>query len=184
MKIFIDLGAFDGLTIQLALRRYRKIDKYYAFEPYPPAFDLLKDRFKDDRVICLPQGIYPGGGKQKMYLHHRLDEAKMYWEGNSMIKEKDNVTDKYIEVDCIDLNDFLEQFSNGDEIILKIDIEGAEYVVFKKLLESPKIKLIKRLYCEWHWNKIGLAKESHDEIVKSLQDKGLIILGTGADIFR
>ena len=90
MKAFLDLGAFDGLTIELAMRRYRKMDKYYAFEPYPPAFDILSKRFTDKRVICLNSAVHPDGGTQKLYLHHRLKEATKYWEGNSLVKEKKN----------------------------------------------------------------------------------------------
>ena len=36
------------------------------------------------------------------------------------------------------------------EIFIKCDIEGSEFVVLPKLLESPYVKHVKIIFIEWH----------------------------------
>jgi FkbM family methyltransferase len=53
---------------------------------------------------------------------------------------------------CIDLADFLmKNFSPIDYLILKLDIEGAEYDVLERLIASNTITWLNELYVEYHW---------------------------------
>ncbi len=53
---------------------------------------------------------------------------------------------------CIDLaNYLLRTFSSEDYLILKLDIEGAEYDVLERLIQAQALLLIKELYVEYHW---------------------------------
>jgi FkbM family methyltransferase len=56
------------------------------------------------------------------------------------------------QLECIDLAGYLmSNFTSGDYVIVKLDIEGAEYDVLKRLIDSGAIALIKELYVEYHW---------------------------------
>lgn len=169
MKIFIDLGAYDGDTILKAKRKFKDINKFIGFEPAPDTYmKLLK------RVGSFTEAHNKAASTRNGLLKLYTSEEQM---GHSLISSKRNVGKDYIEVVAIDFVSFLDQFEDEDEIILKVDIEGAEYDLFRKLIDSPKIKLIKKIYCEWHAHKIGMSKEEHNEVVKLLRDKGFKVTG-------
>lgn len=169
MKIFIDLGAYDGDTILKAKRKFKDINKFIGFEPAHDTYLKLVKRVgyfaeTHNKAASIKEGI------TRLY----LSEEQM---GHSLLSSKRNVRSEYVEVESIDFIKFLDQFNDEDEIILKIDIEGEEYNILPSLLESPKIKLIKRIFCEWHYHKIGLAKIVHNELVKKLQNRGYKLTG-------
>jgi FkbM family methyltransferase len=56
------------------------------------------------------------------------------------------------ELPCIDLAKWLlENFGAEDYVVLKLDIEGAEYEVLDRLIETGAISRIRELYVEFHW---------------------------------
>lgn len=56
------------------------------------------------------------------------------------------------QLPCIDLaNYILQSFSRDDYLVLKLDIEGAEYAVLKRLIETGALLYFKELYIEYHW---------------------------------
>ena len=61
-------------------------------------------------------------------------------------------------------------FSINDNIWLKIDIEGAEYEVLKHLIDTNIIIYIKKLFIEFHYEKINLDINIHNEIKFNLKD--------------
>ncbi len=67
--------------------------------------------------------------------------------------------DKQITVETIDLSNFIRKFSNF-EIYCKLDIEGAEFEVLRKLIKDNTIKFIKEIWVEWH--DVDLPNESLD----------------------
>lgn len=55
------------------------------------------------------------------------------------------------KVEAIDFSKWvLENFTEEDFIILKMDIEGSEYKVLPKMIEDGSIKFINNLIIEWH----------------------------------
>lgn len=72
-------------------------------------------------------------------------------------------------VPCIDISQWiLRSFNKGDEITLKIDVEGAEYSILPKLIADGAIPIISRLICEWHQDRFPhISKTEHD----ALRDK-------------
>ena len=55
--------------------------------------------------------------------------------------------------ECIDIDEILFTIISNDneaEIYIKCDIEGSEFLVLPKLLDSPYVNRIKKIYIEWH----------------------------------
>lgn len=53
---------------------------------------------------------------------------------------------------CVDLARYIrETFSPEDYLILKLDIEGAEYEVLHHLVETQAVQRLNELYVEFHW---------------------------------
>ena len=57
--------------------------------------------------------------------------------------------DNQIYIESIDFPTWIKLF-DGDEIYCKMDIEGAEFPILRKMIDSGSISLIKELWVEWH----------------------------------
>lgn len=74
-----------------------------------------------------------------------------------------------IDVICIDLCEWIStQFDVGDYIILKLDIEGAEYPILDKMVKSHTIAYINKLYCEFHAGRCGVPGPEHNRIITEI----------------
>lgn len=54
-----------------------------------------------------------------------------------------------IHVPTVDFADWILQFK-GCEVYCKMDIEGAEFAVLRRMLELGSISIIKEIWVEWH----------------------------------
>tara|TARA_Y100000310_G_scaffold309131_1_gene352938 strand:- start:2974 stop:3690 length:717 start_codon:yes stop_codon:yes gene_type:complete len=76
--------------------------------------------------------------------------------GSTLIKEKEEKLDRDnpLSVQCIDIRKFLkDNFKPEDMVMLKLDIEGAEYDVLPELLKDiDAMTILKSLFVEWHPN--------------------------------
>ena len=84
--------------------------------------------------------------------------------------------DRYVDVDCLNISNFiLNNFDKDDYIILKIDIEGAEYKLLNHMLSTNALTYINDLFVEFHLDKItDITKEQHDSLINKLQDIGFM----------
>jgi len=174
MKIFIDLGAYNGDTIEEAMIAFSDCEKFYAFEPFECNFNELITKFKnDDRVIVIKKAASDKNGEERLFIKHGSNE------GNSICSNKNNVSSDFVVIDCVDFSQFvLDNFDKTDEIILKVNIEGAEYSMFDKMINDDSICYIDKIFCEWHVHKIHNIKSGHDRIVSQLNKKGFNLTGS------
>ena len=63
----------------------------------------------------------------------------------------------------------MDNFSKDDYIVIKMDIEGAEYKVLPKMIEDGSIEYINSAYIEWHDWFLPEYKSKTSELMKSLQ---------------
>jgi hypothetical protein len=73
-------------------------------------------------------------------------------------------------VKCFDFSKWLStNFDSEDFIVLKMDIEGAEYEVLQKMFDDGSIEMIDRLYIDLHQQvKEGITLETHLEVLEKL----------------
>ena len=75
---------------------------------------------------------------------------------NSIIQYKKGYFDnKIIKVKCFDFSKFLEKFKEYGQVIVKMDIEGAEYEILDKVINDGNDDIITILLCEFHLNKFN-----------------------------
>lgn len=80
-------------------------------------------------------------------------------------------------VPCIDLGNFIKtHFTPDDNIIVKLDIEGAEYDVIGSLIKNDVLKYINFLAVEWHsrfFTNADEMKEREQELIAKIEEAGI-----------
>ena len=143
MKInYFDLGVFAAKEISWMTEKILPklgIEDYsvHGFEACKTYCDHALHRFEDnDRINLYNYAVSDHNGEEKLY----YAENRV---GNSIFKTKNNVTNEYEVVKAIKLSDFIKENMptfDQDFNIMKINIEGAEWPVFKDLCESGLYK--------------------------------------------
>ena len=129
----IDLGAHQGKISEYFLKKGCEV---YAFEPNPYIFnDLCKLKLKHEKLNCYNLGVNSKSGKFDYHFKkENSDKVKLNSEGNSLIADKKNVSKKdSIKVNCINFEHIIS--ITGKVNLVKVDIEGSEYEIFKDLIK-------------------------------------------------
>ena len=166
-KIFIDCGANIGQSIIHFNTLYRdsKDYKIYSFEGNPKLISEInkihKKLIDEGKLEVFNKVVWKKDGEIKFYIS-REDSL-----GSSTNKNKWNVNkNNYVIVESIDLSKWIkENFNKNDFIVLKMDIEGAEYEVVPHMLKTGVISYINKFYLEGHYHRI-LPKENQVELKK------------------
>jgi FkbM family methyltransferase len=172
-KIFIDGGSHLGESVKKFRSLYDKNNKfiYYMFEPNLLLFNNFKDKeeFKECKKFNVglssknENNVKLWGGDNKRY---GLETC------GATINETKKLTDKYKEeefslINIISLSEFInKEFKNGEEIVLKLDIEGAEYDVFEDLIQTGVIKKVSKIYCEFHTQWLSLDYREREQKIR------------------
>jgi len=180
MHTFIDLGAFNGDTIDLAIRHLPRIDMVYGFEPLAIHCKTMKERFRDRGFCIINAAADTRDGKSQIFLGSKHgDIASSIHEGNPNCSAESEI------IDTIDFPHFLrEKFganSQPGSITLKLNIEGTEYRILEQMIHDGTIRWINRIYCDWHWYFIGMTEEQHHSLVTRLRKLGYDLCGGKPD---
>ena len=75
---------------------------------------------------------------------------------SSFYEKKTEKIKEIIEVECIDLCEWIKKNINKeDKVFLKLDIEGEEYKIFPQLIEQNIIgEYLNEMYVEFHEKKL------------------------------
>jgi len=143
----------------------------HAFEPDPIAFSILKKRFQSfPNVILHNQGVWDKETDLNFFSHKNQSEEPAYTVSSSIIINKKNIDrEKKREIHVIDLCDFIVKLGKKINLI-KLDIEGAEIAILKKILEKETYKLFDQMFVETHEKKIPGQTEEIEQI-KLLMEK-------------
>ncbi len=168
MKAFIDCGAYKGATLGYfrANPRYDRDFKLFALECNP---SLARVGYGDD-VTVIRAAAWVYDGELKFFRNAKTPNI----QGNSVYKEKrTGDLDKAhpIVVPCIDFSAWLKaNFNDQDTLVVKMNIEGAEYDVLEKCIADGTIHLIDELIVQWHAAKISVPGmiDRHNRLVAAL----------------
>ncbi len=152
--VYIDLGARNGDTIDWYLKTYPKRvpSIIWAFEANPQNYELMdkywtKHRDLDIRVIKKAAWIDSKG------VEFTLDNRPGVLTGGSMFNHNQaylkNTTK--VKVESVDFSFWLKNNTAAtDDIMVKMDIEGAEYDILDKMFVDGTINRVKIIIIEWH----------------------------------
>lgn len=166
MKYFIDVGSNNSCSARVFRKLYDTEAEYYiySFEANPKFCNCYKDIPKH---TFINKAVWVKDGELSFYLSEDVFNA-----GSSIFKNKRTGNlDKTppIKVKAIDFSKWvLDNLSETDYIILKMDIEGAEYPLLNKMLDDGSFKYIDELWIEWHWQKINLPEVEHNTLLNKI----------------
>lgn len=185
-KLFIDCGGHNGSSVRKFRRQFDPTCRFeiFTFEPNPA---FARDYANFQRHHLLPYAVWTDDTEMDFFLDREDGD------GSTLIREKTTREDGGIgqldkeiplKVRAIDLSSWIKRnFRNGDHLVLKLDIEGAEYKVLEKLIQDETIKLVDQLFIEWHWSKIGLAEAAHRDLASRLATLGIPVTEWDAQRF-
>lgn len=151
-KIFLDCGANRGQSILGAKNQFGSDIEVYSFEAVPVLYNKLVDKWKNDTKVHLyNNAVWDKEDTVKIYISTEWSDASTLYLEKSDRKINKNI---YSEVKSIDLSEFIKNnFNPNDYIILKLDIEGAEYDVLYHLAKTNILSYVNKLWGEWHLDK-------------------------------
>jgi FkbM family methyltransferase len=152
--VWLDAGAHIGC---FSLWAADKVKHIYAYEPAQESFDLLVHNLKQNNIT----NVTP----IRAAIRHDDAKTTSFFIGASSMgyKMKPTRGREEVTVPAENINDILEKYP--DINALKIDIEGAEYDVFKAM-EDKRWDKIRKFWCEWHFMMLkDTDRKLYDEMI-------------------
>lgn len=157
-RIFLDIGADVGESVEFFRKNHPEADQFeiFSFEPHPENIKKLR---KIEGITLIEKAVWVDDGGVTMYFGKPKSSTICSDKRTGRIDPEDKH-----EVPTIDLAKFMkDNFKEEDEVWMKMNIEGAEYVVLPHLKQTGALDLVDRLYIKWHLKKIpSVTDEIHD----------------------
>jgi FkbM family methyltransferase len=189
-KIFIDGGAHRGESITAFCDYYSDSEEYEIFSFEPSQSQMVKSCIKESisqnikrakEITFFNKALWTKDCGKIFYDRAIFDQSQS--ESSTLIPTMVTITDPEtnetkiigapLTVDCIDLGSWIkENFNKEDHIILKIDIEGAEYDILHKMATDGSIEYVNKLFCEIHGSKCGKTYYETLKLISVMWNKG------------
>lgn len=149
-KVFIDGGARVGEVFDIIHRdmpQYIDFD-FVLYEPHPNHIEHLTNLSNEKKFTYINGAIWDKTGLFDFFL-----SVDIYGDQGSTLcsdkKEKLNL-ETPVKVQTYDIVDILNKYEKDDYIVLKLDVEGAEYDIIQRLIDTNNIHKVKEYIIEWH----------------------------------
>jgi FkbM family methyltransferase len=135
-SVCIDIGCHKGLILDMLIAQC-PAGTFYAFEPIPNLFNILRRKYRCYPNVHLSElALFSEEGTQQFFLEkHALGRSGL----RNRLRSSDPSQIQQIDVKTETLDDVL-----GDDVrvnFMKVDVEGAEFGVFqggKRLITNSK----------------------------------------------
>lgn len=162
MTSFLDAGAHDGASIRMWRRLYGD-GPILAIEPNPAHAATLRSLGVRHLLAALGPGTI-----RPFYLGAHDTGCSLVAEKWTGHLDRDNP----LYVQTVRLADALKLLPAGD-VVVKMDIEGAEYDVLEGALDDDALDSVRELYVDFHGDRItGLSRQRHNALVTALLARG------------
>lgn len=162
-KVFVDCGANIGLITKMAAWDGATV---YAYEPDPSAFSFLQ-RYcgRMPNVNLVNKAVLDKDSTMPLFRHKDFSQDRGFNQSSSLLAGKQNVdAENQIIVDVVDIARILSAI-DGEIAVLKIDVEGAEFDILDRIIDSSLHKKVRKIWVETHEDSIP----GHDKRLADLQ---------------
>lgn len=170
--VIVDIGGGIGDFTTFSASAHPS-NQVFAFEPTPESFNLLQENLAQNQVANaqgFPQAVWSVEGS--LWMDTTTGEPGQYVSNSG----KQGVTETVaavggVNVPCITLAQVFERLTITQCDLLKLDCEGAEYMI---LFSTPEEALnkIQRVVMEYHDN---ITEYTHKDLVKFLAERGFTV---------
>jgi FkbM family methyltransferase len=186
-SLFIDCGSNVGQGYTYFKQFF--IPKYFdavLIEPNPNCIKIAKEKFRDIKNIeFLEAAVWVR--KEKLKFFGLVEDSRGNTStGGSILENHNSVIyqadiEKAIEVDALSFSDLLiEKHKKYKNIIVKMDIESAEYEVLQDLINKGTLQFINHIIIEFHSQFFQEAdrlhyKEYESKLINEMKSKGTAV---------
>ena len=148
-QYFYDCGANTGQTFEWFLLKGQFAQHHVVcFEPSPRNLSALAKTCRAMSPLFSSVTIVPAAvgrpGLQRFY------EGKTPM-GDSLLEARAGLDSITIEVPTLSLAEYLRTHTTpDDDVLIKLDVEGAEADVLEDLLDAGPMERVSRILVEWH----------------------------------
>jgi len=169
-KIFIDCGYYRGKGIRLFKKRpeYDDSFEFFAFDPNKMP-DNHDEEMKKKNITFFNKALWTFDGEISFYASGRV-----YGQANSVFPNPSKPRrEKKRTIECIDFDKWIkDNFSPDDYIVVKMDIEGAEYDILYHMLNEGSIHYVDLMFVEYHYERRpGTGREDFSKLRKRLKSE-------------
>lgn len=154
-SLVIDAGGYEGEWSAEMISRYGCSSQ--IFEPAPEFFKHCQTRFERNKLVRVHQAAL--GGSDRKTTFSLLDNGTSAYRGGKV--------DQSFEADVIDISRIFAEVKTRIAC-LKLNIEGGEYEVLDRLLETNNIARCDSLLIQFHRQPQGYASR-YESIEKCLR---------------
>lgn len=184
-RAFLDCGSNQGQGYSFFRRFFppRWFDPILV-EPNPNCVEVLRSKYKKlPNLELIERAAWTEKSTLKLFglVENGADEtsvgASVVPEHNSGRYEPD--FGQALEVETFRLADYLLQMSaEYDYIVLKLDIESAEYAVLRDLLDTGAAKCVRHIFVEFHSEYFAEEEQAgyralESQLIRELKDLGV-----------
>jgi FkbM family methyltransferase len=190
-KVFIDLGGNRGQGVRQFVEMYN-IDSSWDVETYEPNdFCNLEEELSDLPFVQVnKKAVWVHDGTVAFYRtisHKDGRAADVKNDGICYIDEGSSVlglnsgdvrscVQEIINMECVDISGIINKYDQDDYIVVKMDVEGSEFELVRKLLKDGMVSKINEFYIEWHTNCMDSeTPQSEYQLKKELRECGVSI---------
>lgn len=143
-SLVFDVGGYKGDWTYEIYHKYKC--NIFVFEPITLFYEDIKKRFKYlDKIKVYDYGLSDFNEETKISLHDSGSSVVHDWNTSFEI------------IKLVDIVEFIEN-NNIDKIdLMKINVEGGEYKILHKLINSGYIEICKNLQIQFH----SFIKDAH-----------------------
>lgn len=160
-SLIFDVGGYRGDFASEIYKRYQS--RIWIFEPVLEFHMLMSDRFNDNKNIKL----------FNVALDRETKKSRISIGMDRSSYERDLGSGNFEEIQLKNVADFCEENQVQQIDLIKINIEGAEYDLLDKLLESGIHRIIRNFQIQFH-DFAPLAEKRREDIRKKLTETHIL----------
>jgi FkbM family methyltransferase len=159
-SVVMDIGGETGIWAMQIYGKYAPQLKIY--EPNPNSVAVLQERFKDKTAEIFPFGL--GASNQTCLLSNDGMGSSVFADSRNFSK-----SDK-IEVSIRDVREAFEELNLPEVDLIKINIEGGEYELLPRLIETglvDRFRIIRIQFHDWIPNAFAMRRRIIRQLAKT-----------------
>lgn len=151
-KLFLDCGSNIGQGYEYFSEIYGNDWEYHLFEPNPNCYnELVKKYNHKDNIKIFNNPVYINSDKVTFKFLGDFDVGGSIVNDHNSNHIRTDIPYIEIEFNTINIIDYINyNHNNYEKIILKLDVESAEYDIMSMLINTNTIYKLHKIYCEFH----------------------------------